>query len=131
MLGYLEKGTLTPMSPGRSTQIVSIIKWIRTRRLAIENSLSSHSGQFTRAGHIPGGGRPLLQEGGPISYEARPSPFFQSDREEERHNQYHSLAQFNVFGGPAKGLDCRAYGNAPSIFSLPPKVRSVSESSAP
>jgi hypothetical protein len=31
-------------------------------------------GQFTRIGRISGGGRPLLQEGGPISYEQRPSP---------------------------------------------------------
>ena len=29
-------------------------------------------GQFTRIGHIPGGGQPLLREGGPISYDARP-----------------------------------------------------------
>jgi len=34
-------------------------------------------GQFTRIGHIPGGGLPLLREGGPISYEARPSASFQ------------------------------------------------------
>ena len=32
---------------------------------------------FTRTGHIPGGGgRPLLREGGPFSYEARPSRCF-------------------------------------------------------
>ena len=30
----------------------------------------SRCGQFTRIGHIPGGGRPLLREGGPISYES-------------------------------------------------------------
>ena len=29
-------------------------------------------GQFTRIGHIPGGGQPLLREGGPISYDPRP-----------------------------------------------------------
>ena len=34
-------------------------------------------GEFTRMRHIPGGRRPLLREGGPISYEARPSPCFQ------------------------------------------------------
>ena len=26
--------------------------------------------------HVPGGGRPLLREGGPITYKARPSAFF-------------------------------------------------------
>ena len=36
----------------------------------------SRCGQFTRIGHIPGGGRPLLREGGPISYETTPSAFF-------------------------------------------------------
>ena len=30
-------------------------------------------GHSTRIGHIRGGGRPLLREGGPISYEATPS----------------------------------------------------------
>ena len=30
-------------------------------------------GKFTRIGHIPGEGWPLLREGGPMSYEARPS----------------------------------------------------------
>ena len=38
----------------------------------------SHFGDFTRCGHIPGGGRPLLREGGPISYEARPSDCFRT-----------------------------------------------------
>ena len=33
----------------------------------------SRCGPFTRIGHIPGGGRPLLRDGGPISYQARPS----------------------------------------------------------
>ena len=37
----------------------------------------SRCGQFTRIGHILGGGRPLLKEGGPISYMARPSGVFQ------------------------------------------------------
>ena len=32
--------------------------------------------QFTRIGHIPGGGRPLLRDGGPISYNAGPSLSF-------------------------------------------------------
>ena len=35
----------------------------------------SRCGPFTRIGHIAGGGRPLLREGGPISYEARPFEF--------------------------------------------------------
>ena len=38
---------------------------------------SSRCGQFTGISHIPGGGQPLLREGGPISYEARPSASFQ------------------------------------------------------
>ena len=33
----------------------------------------SHIGQCTRSGHFPGRRRPLLREGGPISYEPRPS----------------------------------------------------------
>ena len=33
-------------------------------------------GQFTRIGHIPGVGRPLLREDRPISYEATPFEFF-------------------------------------------------------
>ena len=40
-------------------------------------SAFSDKGQFTRIGHIPGGGQPLLREGGPISYEATPFPSFQ------------------------------------------------------
>jgi len=40
VLGYLEKGIQTPMAQGRSTKIVSMIKWIRTSRLSIKNSLS-------------------------------------------------------------------------------------------
>ena len=39
--------------------------------------LFSRCSQCTRVGHVPGGGRPPLREGGPISYEARPSGFFQ------------------------------------------------------
>ena len=38
--GYLEKGIQTPMAQGRSTKIIPTIKWIRTRRLSIKNSLS-------------------------------------------------------------------------------------------
>ena len=37
----------------------------------------SRCGHFTRFGQIPGGGRPLLREVGPISYEATPSAFSQ------------------------------------------------------
>jgi len=33
--GYLEKGIQTPMAQGRSTKIISMIKWIRTSRLSI------------------------------------------------------------------------------------------------
>ena len=37
----------------------------------------SRCGQFTRIGHIPGEGRPLLRKDGPMSYEATPSASFQ------------------------------------------------------
>jgi hypothetical protein len=37
--GYLEKGIQTPMTEGRSTKIISFIKWIRTRRLPTNNPL--------------------------------------------------------------------------------------------
>ena len=37
----------------------------------------SRCSQFTRISHVPGEGRPLLREGGPISYEATPSASFQ------------------------------------------------------
>ena len=40
ILGYLKKGVQTPMAQGRSTEIVSMIKWIRTSRLSKKNSLS-------------------------------------------------------------------------------------------
>ena len=41
MYGYLGKGTQTPMAHGRSTEIITMIKWIRTSRLSIkELSLS-------------------------------------------------------------------------------------------
>ena len=38
--GYLEKGIQTPMAPGRSAKIISMIKWIRTSRLSIKKTLS-------------------------------------------------------------------------------------------
>jgi len=38
-----------------------------------KNRWFSRFGQFTRIGNIPGGRRPLLQEGGPIGYQPRPS----------------------------------------------------------
>ena len=37
--GYLEQGIQTSMAQGRSTEIILIIKWIRTSRLSINNSL--------------------------------------------------------------------------------------------
>ena len=37
---YLEKGIQTPVAQGRSTKIISMIKWTRTRRLSIKISLS-------------------------------------------------------------------------------------------
>ena len=41
--------------------------------LGHEKQTADRLGQFTRIGHISEGGRPLLREGGPISYEPRPS----------------------------------------------------------
>ena len=40
MSGYLEKRIQTPMAQGRSTHIISMIKWIRTSTLSIKSSLS-------------------------------------------------------------------------------------------
>jgi len=40
MYGYLETGIQTPMAQGRSTEIISMIRWIRISRLSIKNSLS-------------------------------------------------------------------------------------------
>jgi len=33
-----------PMAPGRSTEIISLVKWIRTSRLAIKNILARVQG---------------------------------------------------------------------------------------
>ena len=38
--GGLEKGVQTPMAQGRSTKIISMIKWIGTNRLSMNNSPS-------------------------------------------------------------------------------------------
>ena len=40
ILGYLQKGIQTPMAQGRSTNIISMIRWIRTSTSSIQNSLS-------------------------------------------------------------------------------------------
>ena len=52
--GYLEKGVQVPMGQGRSTKILSMIKWIRNSRLSIQNSLSWGKGQRLRAERAPG-----------------------------------------------------------------------------
>ena len=39
----VEKGIQTPMAQGRSTEIISMIQWIRTSRLSIKHSLSPSS----------------------------------------------------------------------------------------
>ena len=41
MYGHLGEGIQTPMAQGRSAEIISMIKWIRTTRLSINNSFSS------------------------------------------------------------------------------------------
>ena len=43
MYGYLKQGSRNPMAQGRSTTIVSMIKWIRTIRSSTNNSLSDPS----------------------------------------------------------------------------------------
>ena len=43
MQGYLKEGIQTPMAQGRSTEITSMMKWIRASRLSIKNSLSAFS----------------------------------------------------------------------------------------
>ena len=39
IVGFLEKGIQTPMAQGWSAKIISMIKWIRTSRLSMKNSL--------------------------------------------------------------------------------------------
>jgi len=43
MSGYLEKEIQPPMEQGQSTKTISMIKWIRTSRLSIKNTLSGRS----------------------------------------------------------------------------------------
>ena len=40
----LDRQVQTPMAQGRSTKIISMIKWIWTSRLSIKNSLSRPAG---------------------------------------------------------------------------------------
>ena len=42
--GYMEQGIQTPMAQGRSTKIISMIKWIRTSRLVVKKELSLSEG---------------------------------------------------------------------------------------
>jgi len=58
--------------PSRSSAWPPVRASTRNTRLRLFDRYS----QFIRIGHVPGGGRPLLREGGPISYEATPSAFF-------------------------------------------------------
>jgi hypothetical protein len=44
---FLAKGIQTPMAQGQSTKIISTIKWIRTCRLSIKNSLSLNKVVFS------------------------------------------------------------------------------------
>ena len=67
MCGYLKKGIQTPMAQGRSTKIISMIKWIRTRRLSRKSSLAyievhvvvevlaAHESSVVRAGRLDRG----------------------------------------------------------------------------
>jgi len=54
---------LQPSAFSHSTTKYRRLRWFSDKR------------QFTRAGRNSEGGRTLLREGGPISYEARPSRF--------------------------------------------------------
>ena len=58
-LGYLEKGIQTPMAQGRSTKIISMIRWIRTSRLSIKKSLS---GLRRVLAHLDGGDDKIVEE---------------------------------------------------------------------
>ena len=49
MLGYLEQGIQTPMAQGRSAKIIETIKWVRTSRLSINDSLSLQGAGAVRA----------------------------------------------------------------------------------
>ena len=49
---------------------------VRILGLDVHSGFGIHS-SFTRIGLVPGWGRPLLREGCPIGYEARPSGYFQ------------------------------------------------------
>ena len=40
ILGFLGKGTRTPMAQGRSTKVIPMIQWIRTSRLSVNEELS-------------------------------------------------------------------------------------------
>jgi len=55
MCGYLKKG-MTPIAQGRSTKIISMIQWIRTSRLSINNSLSPGVSEMVIAFGVPDGG---------------------------------------------------------------------------
>ena len=46
----LEKGIRAPMAQGRSTNILSMIKWIRTSRLSTKTSLPGRSNTLRKAG---------------------------------------------------------------------------------
>ena len=61
VLGYTETGIHTPMAQGRSTQIISMIKWIRTRLLSIKKSLCTQLRIVQRAGEAILAALPLLQ----------------------------------------------------------------------
>ena len=63
ILGYLQKGIQTPMAQGRSTNIISKMKWIRTSRLSMKNSLSSAPARGLRFKIFKRGGFRDLEEG--------------------------------------------------------------------
>ena len=58
-----------------------------------------------RIGHIPGGGRQPLREGGPISHEARPSKFLQPPPQPPP-----PTARVGVEEGHYSGSECRVHG---------------------
>ena len=69
MLTYMEKGIETPMAHGQSTKIIQMIKWIRTSRLSVKNSLS------LRQAWLPISKRLVDEAENPLPYPQKPLIF--------------------------------------------------------
>jgi len=92
------------MGQGRSTKIISMIKWIRTRRLSIKNSLSGsvlvpkpytlHPTPYTLH-PTPYALRPTPYALHPMPYTLQPTPYTQHGTSDDEH------------GGKEDGVLCR------------------------